>query len=161
MSQRREALLARYRAISLERLKSIRSKLAGVADGNPDALGDVRRELHTLKGDSHLLGLVQIGKVAHACEERLLDPRTLGSAVRVLGDALDAIKAALRDDIPDPAAGEDGLRAALVQLSAAPPELTAPAPPSSTANDATPVSDDEPYEDPTPEQLARLRPAKP
>ncbi|HEX8110662.1 MAG TPA: Hpt domain-containing protein, partial [Kofleriaceae bacterium] len=124
MSQRREALLARYRAISLDRLKSIRAKLTAVADGNTDALGEVRRELHTLKGDSHLLGLVQIGKVAHACEERLLDPRTLGSAVRVLGDALEAIKLALRDDAPEPAA-ENGLRAALDQLAAQPPEIAA------------------------------------
>ena len=161
MSQRREALLARYRAISLDRLKSIRAKLTAVADGNTDALGEVRRELHTLKGDSHLLGLVQIGKVAHACEERLLDPRTLGSAVRVLGDALEAIKLALRDDAPGPAA-EDGLRTALDQLAAPPPELAAqPAPPASSANDAAPVTDDEPYEDPTPEELARLRPARP
>jgi chemotaxis protein histidine kinase CheA len=98
VSQRREALIARYRAISLERLRSIRSRLTAIAEGNAEALADVRRELHTLKGDSHLLGMVQIGKVAHACEERLLDPRSLGSAVRVLGDALEAIKLALRDD---------------------------------------------------------------
>jgi len=37
VSQRREALLARYRAISLDRLKSIRAKLTAVADGNADA----------------------------------------------------------------------------------------------------------------------------
>ncbi len=161
MSQRREALLARYRAISLDRLKSIRAKLTAVADGNTEALGEVRRELHTLKGDSHLLGLVQIGKVAHACEERLLDPRTLGSAVRVLGEALDAIKLALRDDAPEPAA-EDGLRTALAQLAVPAPELAAqPAPAASSANDAAPVTDDAPYEDPTPEELARLRPARP
>ncbi len=161
MSQRREALLARYRAISLDRLKSIRAKLTAVADGNTEALGEVRRELHTLKGDSHLLGLVQIGKVAHACEERLLDPRTLGSAVRVLGEALDAIKLALRDDAPEPAA-EDGLRTALAQLAVPTPELAAqPAPAASSANDAAPVTDDAPYEDPTPEELARLRPARP
>jgi chemotaxis protein histidine kinase CheA len=159
VSQRREALLARYRAISLDRLKSIRARLTAVADGNTEALGEVRRELHTLKGDSHLLGLVQIGKVAHACEERLLDPRTLGSAVRVLGDALEAIKLALHDDAPGPAA-EDGLRAALDQLAAQPPEFAAqPAPPPS-ATAAAPATD-EPFEDPTPEQLARLRPAKP
>jgi len=161
VSQRREALLARYRAISLDRLKSIRAKLTAVAEANPDALGEVRRELHTLKGDSHLLGLVQIGKVAHACEERLLDPRTLGSAVRVIGEALDAIKLALRDDAPGPAA-ESGLRAALDQLAALPPELAAqPAPPVSSARDAAPVTGDEPYEDPTPDELAVLRPAKP
>jgi chemotaxis protein histidine kinase CheA len=159
VSQRREALLARYRAISLDRLKSIRAKLTAVADGNAEALGEVRRELHTLKGDSHLLGQVQIGKVAHACEERLLDPRTLGSAVRVLGEALDAIKLALRDDAPEPAA-EDGLRAALAQLAAPGPELAAQPAPAASAT-AAPVTDDAPYADPTPEELARLRPARP
>src|SRR5262249_3642064 len=115
VSQRREALIARYRAISLDRLKAIRGKLAAVAEGNAEALGDVRRELHTLKGDSHLLGQVQIGKVAHACEERLLDPRAIGPAVRALGDALEAIKLALHDDAESIGADE-ALRAALDAL---------------------------------------------
>jgi two-component system chemotaxis sensor kinase CheA len=156
VSQRREALLSRYRAISLERLKSIRSRLGAVGDGNADALGDIRRELHTLKGDSHLLGQVLIGKVAHACEERLLDPRTIGSGIRVIGDALEAIRHALRDEVAD-AAAEDGLRAALAALAAAAPELAAAASP----DPASDAPADEPYEDPTPEQLARLRPASP
>jgi two-component system chemotaxis sensor kinase CheA len=128
VSQRREALIARYRAISLDRLKAIRARLAEVAEGNAEALGDVRRELHTLKGDSHLLGLVQIGKVAHACEERLLDPRTLGSAVRVLGDALEAIKLALRNE-GDAADIEEALRAAQAALAVLAPELASGRPP--------------------------------
>jgi chemotaxis protein histidine kinase CheA len=153
VSQRREALIARYRAISLDRLKAIRSRLGAISEGNPDALGDVRRELHTLKGDSHLLGMVQIGKVAHACEERLLDPRTLISAVAALGDALDAIKIALQDEAQDPAT-EDGLRGALAMLATPAPELAGLAPPAPPA--APPA-----HEDPTPEQLAVLRPPKP
>jgi two-component system chemotaxis sensor kinase CheA len=123
VSQRREALLARYRAISIDRLKSIRGKLGAIAEGNSDALGDVRRELHTLKGDSHLLGLVQVGKVAHACEERLLDPRSLASAVRVIAEVLEAIKLALRDDLPDPAIAEQALSGALTALANPAPEL--------------------------------------
>ncbi|TMQ05411.1 MAG: response regulator [Deltaproteobacteria bacterium] len=159
MSQRREALIARYRTISLERLRSIRGKLEAVAEGNTEALADVRRELHTLKGDSHLLGMVQIGKVAHACEERLLDQRTLGSAVGALGEALEAIKLALHDD-GDERAAEEELGRALVVLSAPAPEI-AEAPPAapSAAPAAEPAA--EPFEEPTPEQLARLRPVKP
>ncbi|HEX7838475.1 MAG TPA: Hpt domain-containing protein, partial [Kofleriaceae bacterium] len=124
MSQRREALIARYRTISLDRVRSIRGKLGTVAEGNIEALADVRRELHTLKGDSHLLGMVLIGKVAHACEERLLDPRALGSAVRVISDALDAIKLALRDDGGERSA-DDNLRNALAMLAEPAPEVAA------------------------------------
>jgi chemotaxis protein histidine kinase CheA len=152
---RSEALVARYRAISLDRLKAIRSRLSAISEGNTDALGDVRRELHTLKGDSHLLGMVQIGKVAHACEERLLDPRTLVSGVRALGEALEAIKLALHDESGDPAIG-DTLRAALVALAAPAAELAGGAPAAPAAGHA-----DEPYQEPTPEQLAVLRPARP
>ena len=176
MSQRRDALIARYRAISLERLRSIRERLDAAAEGNAEALAEVRRELHTLKGDSHLLGLVQIGKVAHACEERLLDPRTMVSAVRALGDALDAVKLALRDDSDERAAADEGLRDALVMLSATAPELAAaatartdePATSSAAGADAPPAPDsgsgpaiDEPYEEPSHEQLSRLRAPKP
>jgi len=152
VSQRREALIGRYRAISLDRLKAIRSRLVAISEGNADALGDVRRELHTLKGDSHLLGMVQIGKVAHACEERLLDPRTLVSGVRALGDALDAIKLALHDESGDPAI-DDTLRAALTALAVPAPELASGAPATGAAT--------EPYQEPTPEQLAVLRPVVP
>jgi two-component system chemotaxis sensor kinase CheA len=179
VSQRREALIARYRTISLERLRAIRTRLEAVAEGNTEALADVRRELHTLKGDSHLLGLVQIGKVAHACEERLLDPRTLVSAVRVFGDALEAIRLALRED-GDEHAIEDSLAAALALLTTPAPELAALAAAArdaaaaagdgapETAGDDPGVAEAEiaalggPYEEPTPDQLAtHLRPPKP
>jgi chemotaxis protein histidine kinase CheA len=183
VSQRREALIARYRSISLDRVRSIRGKLGAIAEGNTEALADVRRELHTLKGDSHLLGMVQIGKVAHACEERLLDPRAYGSAVRVIGDALDAIKLALREDADERAAA-DGLRDALAMLAAPAPEVVAAAAvaqaqaagtqeasgaPQTPEAGAVPEASgagpalgdglgDGPYEEPTPEQLAKLRP---
>jgi len=153
VSQRREALIARYRAISLDRLKAIRGKLAAVADGNAEALGDVRRELHTLKGDSHLLGQVQIGKVAHACEERLLDPRAVGSAVRAIGEALEAIKLALREDAGEAAGTDDALRAALDALAAPAPELA-------NASAAAAPARDEPR-DPPAEPTVEMRPARP
>ena len=183
MSQRRDALIARYRAISLERIRTIRARLASVADGNPEALAEIRRELHTLKGDSHLLGMVQIGKVAHACEERLLDPRTLGSAVGVIADVLDVIRLALKDEAGTATGTDDALRASLATLAAPAPELADPPPaaaspapaPAAAAPEPAPASpapppddhpgaaapDEDPYEEPTLEQLAKLRPARP
>lgn len=118
MSQRREALIARYRVISLERVRSIRARLDAVAQGDAETLAEVRRELHTLKGDSHLLGLVHIGELAHACEERLQDPNLLATASRALNRALDVIALALRDESSDRTAIDGALRAAIMELSA-------------------------------------------
>jgi chemotaxis protein histidine kinase CheA len=129
VNPRREALIARYRAISLERLRSIRAKLDQVAAGNTEAIAEVRRELHTLKGDSHLLGLVRIGELAHACEGRIQHPGQYASAARPLGRALDAIKTALRDESADRTAFDAMLRAAIVELSESPSEDPAPAAP--------------------------------
>lgn len=147
MNPRREALIGRYRVISLERLRTIRSKLAGVAVGDTDALAEVRRELHTLKGDSHLLGMTRIGEVAHACEERLLDPRGLADAAEAIAHGLDAVKEALQDEAPDRTASDELLARARRELgpalapaplapppAPAPPPALEPAPPKVTDN---------------------------
>ena len=141
MSQRREALIARYRVISLERLRTIRGRLPGVAEANVEALAEVRRELHTLKGDSHLLGLVRIGEVAHACEERLQDPRGLADAADAIARALDAVKLALRDEASDRSASDEVLRAALGELAAGAPAArpAEPAPPPPVAPEPAPA----------------------
>ena len=117
MNKRREALIARYRELSLERVRSIRAKLDAVSRGDPEVLAEVRRELHTLKGDSQLLGLVRIGEVAHACEGRIQRPDQLATASRPIGRALDAIKTALRDESADRSAFEGLLRTAILELA--------------------------------------------
>jgi chemotaxis protein histidine kinase CheA len=141
VSQRREALIARYRVLSIERIRVIRSRLEGVAAGNPDVLAEVKRELHTLKGDSHLLGFVRIGEVAHACEERLQDPLDLEAAARALDDALDAVRAALRDETTERSVLDEGLRSTLTALAVptAAPAPAAPDPAALKAVAATPV----------------------
>ncbi|HET9625430.1 MAG TPA: Hpt domain-containing protein, partial [Kofleriaceae bacterium] len=130
MSSRREALIARYRVLSLDRIRSIRAKLADVAAGNAEVLAEVRRELHTLKGDSHLLGLVQIGRVAHACEDRLQDPRGLEDATRAIAKALEAVKIALRDETTERAVIDEQMQTVIAALNEpAPPAAPPTAPP--------------------------------
>ncbi|HEY0195102.1 MAG TPA: response regulator [Kofleriaceae bacterium] len=130
MSSRREALIARYRVLSVDRIRAIRSKLPDIAAGNAEALAEIRRELHTLKGDSHLLGLVSIGKVAHACEDRLQDPRGLEDACQALAIALEAVKVALRDETSERSVIDAQMAAVLATLQEAPPVAAAPpAPP--------------------------------
>ncbi|HEY0190317.1 MAG TPA: response regulator [Kofleriaceae bacterium] len=128
MSSRREALIARYRVLSLDRIRAIRNKLPDVAAGNAEALAEIRRELHTLKGDSHLLGLVSIGKVAHACEERLQDPRGMEDATRALATALEAVKIALRDETSERSVIDENM-AAVIAVLQTPAEPVAPPPP--------------------------------
>jgi two-component system, chemotaxis family, sensor kinase CheA len=131
VSTRREALIARYRVLSIDRIRAIRSRLGGVAAGDHEALAHVRRELHTLKGDSHLLGLVKIGEVAHACEERLQDPDDLQAASHALVRALDSVKIALRDETTERSVIDDLLRRAIASLNEpaqARSELPAPEP---------------------------------
>jgi chemotaxis protein histidine kinase CheA len=120
VTPRSAALVARYRVISLERVRAMRARLDAVSDGNPEALAEVKRELHTLKGDSHLLGMVRIGEVAHACEERLQDPSQLATAGRALARALDVVKAALYDETDSRAAFDGALRNAIVELATRP-----------------------------------------
>jgi two-component system chemotaxis sensor kinase CheA len=116
VTPRSAALIARYRVISLERVRAIRARLDAASDGNPEALAEIKRELHTLKGDSHLLGMVRIGEVAHACEERLQDLRQLATAGRALSRALDVVKAALYDESDSRAAFDGALRNAIIEL---------------------------------------------
>ena len=129
MSQRREALIARYRVLSIERIRLIRSRLDAVAAGNEDVLAEVKRELHTLKGDSHLLGFVRIGEVAHACEERIMDPSDLPAASLLLADALDAVRVVLRDETTDRAVLDEGLKTTLTALAVPIAPAAPPAPP--------------------------------
>jgi chemotaxis protein histidine kinase CheA len=141
VSQRREALLARYRAISLERARVVRVRMESVAAGDAEALAEVRRELHTLKGDSHLLGQIRIGEVAHACEDRLQDVHNLRAAARALEQALEAVTVALREE-GDAQTIEAGLRdaIALLAVGAGP----AAVPPAGPAAPAPPVTASEP-----------------
>ncbi|HEX4422480.1 MAG TPA: response regulator [Kofleriaceae bacterium] len=128
MSSRREALIARYRVLSLDRIRAIRGKLPEIVAGNAEALAEVRRELHTLKGDSHLLGLVMIGRVAHACEEQLLNPPSFEDATRAVARALEAVKIALRDETSERSVIDEQMQTVLAVLQA-PPESAAPAAP--------------------------------
>ncbi|HEX2689263.1 MAG TPA: response regulator [Kofleriaceae bacterium] len=140
MSQRREALIARYRVLSIERIRVLRSRLDGVASGNAEVLAEVRRELHTLKGDSHLLGFVRTGEVAHACEERLQDPLDLEAAAHEIGEALDAVRIALRDETTDRAVLDEGLKPILDALLAAAATKSGGAKTTPAAHEAQPAA---------------------
>lgn len=119
MTQPREALLARFRAGLLERVRATqRLALDFQTTSDPEILRQALGELHTLKGESRMLGLADMSELAHALETEL------GTAQRfslALG-AFDAMLGALSG-----AAEGDALRQALRSLrsggaSSRPPE---------------------------------------
>jgi chemotaxis protein histidine kinase CheA len=108
LSEAREALLARFRAGLVERVRATQRLVdAFQASSDPETLRQALGELHTLKGESRMLGLSELSELAHALETEL------GSAQRfplALG-AFDAMLSALTDSGPS-----DGLLVALRRL---------------------------------------------
>lgn len=108
---RRQALLDKFRAAAADRLARIMSTLGGIGDpaaaGGPAAeagpLREVARELHTLKGESRLLGLAPISEALHTIESQLAGaggdgdwPQRCAAALR----DLETVSVALRDSGP-------------------------------------------------------------
>jgi two-component system, chemotaxis family, sensor kinase CheA len=134
MSQPREALLARFQAGLVERVRTTQRWVdAFQATRDAESLRQALGELHTLKGESRMLGLAELSELAHALETELSGEQRFSLTL----SAFDAMLGALTSN------GEtDALRQALRQLrpagsmlplpsSAAPPAPDVPAEPAS------------------------------
>jgi two-component system chemotaxis sensor kinase CheA/two-component system sensor histidine kinase and response regulator WspE len=148
VSQPREALLARFRAGLLERVRTTQRLVGAFQDtSDPESLRQALGELHTLKGESRMLGLSALSELAHALETEL------GTAQRfslALG-AFDAMLSSLT-------ATDDGtsLREALHKLQGdrqLPSSLPAPAP----TTEAPPVAVGNPEAPAATERVDRRR----
>jgi two-component system, chemotaxis family, sensor kinase CheA len=128
MTQPREALLARFRAGLVERVRTTQRLVDELqSSGDPELLKLALGELHTLKGESRMLGLAELSELAHALETEL------GSAQRfslALG-AFDAMLTSLTSGT------DEALRSALQSLQGERPESAAPsvAPPTAAPAD--------------------------
>lgn len=82
MSGRREALLERFRARSLDRLHRLARAFQEIDAGQAteERWREVARDLHTLKGDATVVGMERLAGVAHATEELFLAARGMGFA---------------------------------------------------------------------------------
>ncbi len=100
----KKSLLTKFVEVTQDRLQAI--QLGVLELEKPDgarAVENVARELHTMKGESRMLGLPAIGQVAHASEdllkawtEKKVDART---ATDLLLHACDAISDLLDDNV--------------------------------------------------------------
>jgi two-component system chemotaxis sensor kinase CheA len=70
-SERREALLARFRSGSLTRIADVLAKLETPAPLSDALLSELHAPLHTLKGEARMLGLASLAALVHEVEGRL------------------------------------------------------------------------------------------
>jgi chemotaxis protein histidine kinase CheA/ActR/RegA family two-component response regulator len=106
------ALIARFRAGSIERVRKIAAALDDVEHGaDASAAAGVAPELHTLKGEAQVLGFEEISEVAHACETAIAGGLNRETAARVRR-ALEVVAASLREELGDATAAKAALRRA-------------------------------------------------
>ena len=118
-------LFDRFRAGTLERIRTAKLAIADAEEGHPDVavLRRVVGDLHTLKGESRMLGLSAMSRLAHAIEECLLPAVNAGAAISAEAslagrDALEMIARSLRGELGAEPANSEELGAALDDLSA-------------------------------------------
>lgn len=98
----KKSLLAKFAEVTADRLQAI--QLGALELEKPDsarAADAVARELHTMKGEARMLGLLAVGQLAHACEDLLKanrEGRVAGQATAdLLLHACDSISDLLDD----------------------------------------------------------------
>ncbi|MFN0061707.1 MAG: hybrid sensor histidine kinase/response regulator [Myxococcaceae bacterium] len=99
----KRSLLKKFQEVTADRLQKI--QLAVIELEKPEALTaaseEVARELHTMKGEARMLGLVAIGRLAHAAEDVLtaaIAKRTpMATATDLLLRACDAVSDLVED----------------------------------------------------------------
>jgi chemotaxis protein histidine kinase CheA/ActR/RegA family two-component response regulator len=146
-----ENALARFMATAGDRLTQMSEVVSRLGSTpNPEELvTKLGRDLHTLKGESRLLGIGEIERLAHAGEDMLFaQPKNAplsGDAVQVLYEAVDTIFACVQcrqEGQPPPNEDVDRVVAKLrASLTSAPPAPAARPSPSPAPTPAEPIAD--------------------
>ncbi|HEU0031983.1 MAG TPA: response regulator [Kofleriaceae bacterium] len=143
MTDRREALRARFRAAAIERLRKTWFTLVQLHEGHAEATAEteIARDLHGLKGDAGLLGYDALSAAIHAVEE-VLDVGNADRDVPViagtLAKQLEVVLRAVELDPGQPAAIEMLDSARIVLMHAHAP--AAPEPERDAAHEAAPAA---------------------
>lgn len=87
----RKRFLGKFRSTALERVARANTAFAALEQGRgDDATADLlMRELHTLKGESHIMGFLDINEIAHLTEDILV--RARDRAFRVEAGVVDLV----------------------------------------------------------------------
>jgi two-component system chemotaxis sensor kinase CheA/two-component system sensor histidine kinase and response regulator WspE len=135
MSDRRDAIVGRFRAGTLERLRRVAAALIAFEEGRGTRaeVQSVARELHTIKGESRMLGFALMSEVVHGAESLLLaiapgEQLPSAEAAATVGAALDRLGRWLRGELGAAAAADAVLAQTKEALGHAVAAATTPAP---------------------------------
>jgi chemotaxis protein histidine kinase CheA len=118
LNDRRAILVGKFRARSLDRLGRLCNILVAVEEARATSgeLEELARELHTLKGESTMLGFRAMSEVLHGAEDRLStsgsDPTARKMAAIAILGALETIARYLRGELGD----DDDAQARLTEV---------------------------------------------
>lgn len=128
---RRNSLLGRFRSISLDRLRTIFTGFDRLESGlDETTLDEIRRELHTMKGEARMLGLARLGEVVHQVEEAFNATQSSAS----VAPTLTAIREYLGTDLEE--GGDESILSKAIELLAGTPSPDADEEPSTADGDA-------------------------
>ncbi|MBL9037554.1 MAG: response regulator [Archangium sp.] len=142
----KKSLLAKFAEVTADRLQAIQLGVLELEKPTAArAAESVARELHTMKGEARMLGLLAVGQLAHACEDvlkaqrenRLEAPPTIDLLLQAcdgISDLLDDIGAAKEGSV---ASAELVQRLATASGAAVPPLRSAPPPARASAPKAS------------------------
>ncbi|HSN16356.1 MAG TPA: Hpt domain-containing protein, partial [Anaeromyxobacteraceae bacterium] len=166
----RKKLLPKFRETTADRIEKIQTALLDLEKGagGPDNVQELQRELHTLKGESRIMGFIGISQVVHAAEDLLkvvlATPSAAGiDALLKTCDAIPPMVEAPADGGPEAAALVEKLVGLVTPATAT---AAAAAPPSAEKAPAKPPEPPEPEPEPAAkgalaEPAAKQAPAAP
>lgn len=149
----RQKLLVKFREVTGDRTEKLVSAVGAFEGGaGADALGEIARELHTLKGEARMMGFTALSTIAHLAED-LLDVLARGNAAGPLGALRRACEAIpfLLDEEPEGGRLSRELEQEIQAYLAPAPEAEAPA---ARAEAPEPPSDAAPTPPPEPQPPA-------
>jgi two-component system chemotaxis sensor kinase CheA/two-component system sensor histidine kinase and response regulator WspE len=166
----RKKLLPKFRETTADRIEKIQTALLDLEKGagGPDNVQELQRELHTLKGESRIMGFVGISQVVHAAEDLLkavlLKPSS--ESIDALLKSCDAILPMIEvsaDGGPEAKVQVDRLRGLLGEPAgeAAPAAAPPPAPAAPSTTPAPAAAPEKPADAPPKPAAAKPAPAKP
>jgi two-component system, chemotaxis family, sensor kinase CheA len=142
MTNSREALLGRFRAGLVARLKALRELLTELDPRAPDptTLRSFLGELHTLKGEARMLGLDSVSSVAHQLEDAFSSEEAAHELpLAVSGRALSGMLAALDERTLSATERIELLSAVADELGVITPESSASASTSASTSTSAPA----------------------
>lgn len=142
MSNAKRQLLQRFRASAVERLRRVDLALGGRFIESSEDQESVLRELHTIKGESRMLGLRAVSSVVHRLEDLLLAEQSDRAAlseesVRLAQQGISLLVSALTDAVPEGSTLKVTLAAVETALGMTPSAEPSPAAASSSRLPAT------------------------